>query len=372
MKYTLSSQEYNDMFKKAADTFNEEMAKRDILIHNMSKKLMIINYANEFIENYLNKNLVNSPNRITTFGNDLGGSFNQYGYVIHPKFKTNPIDIFNLKLMTGQTMFKNSLVCKVNGVEGNEDNGINDMYSNILVSDNSIEKKIFFEELTDRTLTIEYVLNNRVSLGMTRFNVIEIDPYIYGAYTLKGIDIYSLDEYNGTVAETPLKSISRMDNIGKTRIILDEKVKFSKVVFTFDLESVKTQKNNVDVYPFGLKHIHFYEADFLEESTVIVPIVADDYIEYIYNDIILYNSNMPIYSTTDYYGIEFYTDYINNTLTGKVYASSDAAAYRIAKNTKVLYAKVPLIWSNNANTDKQYLSLSGIYFNYTVDENTFI
>ena len=371
MKYTLSSQEYNDMFKKAANLFNEEMAKRDVLIQNMSKKLMIINYTNEFIENSLNKNFT-SINDLTTFNNDLGGSYNQFGYIIHPKFKTNPIDIFNLKLMTGQTMFKNSLTCKINGVEGTEENGLNKKYSNILINENSIEKEIFFEELNDRTLTIEYTLNNKVSLGMTRFNVIEIDPYIYGAYTLTSIDIYNLDEYNGVVAETPLKTISRMDYIGKTRIILDEKVKFSKVVFNFDLENVKTQKNNIDIYPFGLKHIHFYEADFLEESTVIVPIIANDYIEYIYNDIVLFNSNMPIYSTTDYYGIEFYTDYINGTLTGKVYASSDAAAYRIAKNTKILYAKIPLIWSNNANSEKQYLSLSGIKFNYTVDENTFI
>jgi hypothetical protein len=77
-------------------------------------------------------------------------------------------------------------------------------------------------------------------------------------------------------------------------------------------------------------------------------------------------------TTCEFYNIEFYTDFINNTLTGKVYTSSDAQAYRIAKNTKVLYAKIPLIWVNEATKDKQYLSLSGILFNYTVDENIFI
>jgi hypothetical protein len=152
---------------------------------------------------------------------------------------------------------------------------------------------------------------------------------------------------------------------------LDKKFKFSKVVFHFKLK-FKTKINNQDVYPFGLKHIHFYEADFLDNSTVIVPIRAKDYIEYIYNDIKIYHAGAPIESTCDYYDIEIYTDFINNTLTGRIYTSSDAQLYRIAKNTKVLYAKVPLIWTNQANKDKQYLSLSGILFNYTTDESTFI
>ena len=85
----------------------------------------------------------------------------------------------------------------------------------------------------------------------------------------------------------------------------------------------------------------------------------------------IYHAGNPIDTTCEYYDIEVYTDYINGTLTGKVYTSSDAAAYRIAKNTKVLYAKIPLIWTNKANTDKQYLSLSGILFDYTVDEDIF-
>jgi hypothetical protein len=211
-----------------------------------------------------------------------------------------------------------------------------------------------------------------VDLGKARFNMIEIDPYIYGAYTLSLIEFYTLNEESGVISELPIKSVDSITNIGKTRIILDEKIKFSKVVFHFNLTGFKTQINNIDVYPFGLKHIHFYEADFLDNSTVIVPIRAQDYIEYIYNDIKIYHAGAPIESTCDYYDIEIYTDFINNTLTGRIYTSSDAQLYRIAKNTKILYAKVPLIWTNQANKDKQYLSLSGILFNYTTDESTFI
>ena len=373
MKYTLSSQEYNDIFRNARDTFDKEMAKRDIMIDNISKKLMIMNYANEFIENKItNFNYaVDYDSKLTTFNMQNFGVFNQYGYMVHPKFKNDPIDIFNLKLTTGDTMFKNSLSCKI--FEDDDDQGKEkEEYINFLMSDNYLEKKIIFEELESEKIKIEYVLNSKVSLGMSRFNMIEIDPYIYGAYNIEYIEIFSLNESDGIISEVPLKTIYSIKNIGKLRIILDEKVKFSKVVFHFDLKNVKTQINNVDIYPFGLKHIHFYEADFIENSTVIVPIRANDYIEYIYNDIIIYQAGDPIETTCEYYGIEIYTDFINNTLTGRVYTSSDAQVYRISKNTKVLYAKVPLIWTNKANKDKKYLSLSGIQFNYTVDENIMI
>ena len=373
MKYTLSSQEYNDMFRNANKKFDEEMAKRDILMNNISKKLMIMNYANEFIENKITNfnNTVDYDSKMATFNAEAYGVFNQYGFSVHPKFKNNPIDIFNLKLTTGNTMFKNSLTCKV-FKNGNEDGEDNLDYINILMSDNNIEKKIIFEELTNESVKIEYELTSASTLGMARFNMIEIDPYIYGAYTIDYIEVYHLSEVSGLIAEKPLKTIYTISNIGKTRIILNEKVKFAKVIIKFNLANVKTQVNNINIYPFGLKHIHFYEADFIDSSAVIVPIRANDYIEYMYNDIILYHAGEPIETTCEYYGIEIYTDYINNTLTGKIGISSDAQAYRIAKNTKVLYAKVPLIWTNKANADKKYLSLTGILFNYTVDENVFI
>ena len=145
MKQTLSSQEYNEMFRNASNLFNEEMIKRDLIINNMSKKLMIINYTNEFIENKLASlnGTSNINGKLVTFKHDLGGSYNEYGYTIHPKFKKEPIDIFNLKLTSGNTMFRNSLTCKVN----EESNHIySEDYINFLMADNAIEKKIVFQK----------------------------------------------------------------------------------------------------------------------------------------------------------------------------------------------------------------------------------
>ena len=67
--------------------------------------------------------------------------------------------------------------------------------------------------------------------------------------------------------------------------------------------------------------------------------------------------DMTIYTTqgkhsinANEYNIEVYTDYNNNTLMGKVNLSSEASIYRIPKNTKTLYVKIPLIKKNIKDT----------------------
>lgn len=363
MKYTLNSQEYNDIFKTAQEKFDIEMLKREKVIADMGKKLMIINYTNEFINSKIDR--INAGvyynNKLKVFDRNLGGLYDQYGYMVHPRFKSEPIDIFNLKLTDGNSLFKNSLSCKVNDID-NED------YINLLINESSLNKEILFEEMIQKEIKISYELNSKVSLGTMRFNVIEIDPYISGAYNLDKVEIYTMDSNTASIKVEPTITISNIESIAKTRIILDEKVKFCKVEFTFSV-NFESEINHIKIYPFGLKHIHFYEANFLEESSVIIPIESNDYFEYIYNDITLYSAEGKIETTVDYYNIEFYTDFESNTLTGRVYPSSEAQAYRIAKNTKTLYAKIPLLWKNSVTNERKYLSLTGILFNYVTEES---
>ena len=145
---------------------------------------------------------------------------------------------------------------------------------------------------------------------------------------------------------------------------------FSKVVFTFKC-NYSTKVNDIDIYPFGIKHILFKEADFLLDSFAIVELRSNQLIDYIYNDIVLYSVNGKIETTMDMYDVEVYTDY-TKVLTGRVYPSTNAQANRIAKNTKVLYLKVPLIKQNKANDEKEYLSLTGIKVNMTTQEEIII
>ena len=252
MKYTLNSQEYNDIFKTAQEKFDIEMLKREKTIADMGKKLMIINYTNEFVNSKIDR--INAGvyynNKLKVFDRNLGGLYSQYGYMVHPRFKSDPIDIFNLKLIDGNSMFKNSLKCQVNDMD-------NEAYINLLVNESSLYKEILFEEMIVDKIKISYELNSKVSLGTMRFNVIEIDPYIAGAYNIDKIEIYTMDTSTASIKIDPTIVIENIAEIAKTRIILDKKTKFSKVVFHFSV-NFGSEINGINIYPFGLKHIHFY------------------------------------------------------------------------------------------------------------------
>lgn len=358
-----SSKELNDIFEKAKTKSDEITVAINSIKKDITKKMQITNYACEFISNkqdVINAGLIKDE-KITIFDTYTQGIHDRFGYLIHPKFKKSYIDIFNFKLLTGDTLFKDSIISKVNDIEL-------PIYKNLLMSDNNIKKEIVFEEFKTNNIKLEFEIDNTVSLGTSRFNVIELDPFIYGAYDILSVEIYNLD-VSGQLASTPAKVVEGYQSIGKTRIILDEKVKFSKVIINFKC-NFETEVNGIKLYPFGLKHINFIEADFLTESYVVAEIRSDKFIEYIYNDIKLYTSNGIKETTCEAYDIDIYTNYDNDTFTNKVYTSSEASTYRIAKNTKVLYAKIPLIKLNSIkdNNSKEYLTLNGIKFNYIDNE----
>lgn len=358
---TMNSKELNAIFKKAQEENILFENKLESIKDDMSKKINIIKYENAFINKKLDvidTGLI-ANDSLVSFNRNSYGIFNQYGYMVHPKFKKTPIDIMNLKLPEGSNYFKEGIITKINGIE-------TPSYTDILMADNHITKKINFDEFNTENISLEFSLSNELLLGVMRFNTIEIDPYIYGAYDLLSVDIYTLDDTNNITAE-PSMSLDGFDNISRTRIILKEKVKFTKVVFNFKV-NYKTEKNFVDIYPFGLKHIHFYEADYIETSFVITQFITDKFIEYVMNDMTLYTTQGKKEIEATDYGIEVYTDYENNTLMGKVNLSTEASIYRIPKNTKTIYIKIPLLQQNVSTKEKTYLCLNGIGLNFTTNE----
>lgn len=357
----MSSQELNKIFKDAQVNNVLFEKKLEAIKDDMGKKINIIKYENAFINKKLDvidTGLI-ANDSLVSFNKNSYGMFNEYGYMIHPKFKKTPIDLMNLKLPEGGNYFKEGIITKVNGVEMPS-------YTNILMADNHITKGITFDEYNTENISLEFSLSNELLLGVMRFNTIEIDPYIYGAYDLLSIDIYTLDSTNNITAE-PTIVLNGFDNIAKTRIILKEKVKFTKVVFNFKV-NYKTEKNFVDIFPFGLKHIHFYEADYVEDSFVITQFVSDKFIEYVMNNMTLYTTQGKLDIDAMDYGIEVYTDYENNTLMGKVNLSTEASIYRIPKNTKTIYIKIPLLQKNIKTKEKTYLCLNGVGLNFTTNQ----
>lgn len=357
MKPVLSSKELNKIHKESRDSMHAVNEKLDNIKNDISKKLTILKYENEFINKKLdaiNAGVV-AKDSICVFDHTSTGIFNDYGYNIHAKFSKQPIDLFNLKLASGTSMFRDDIHVKINNIE-------KDYYRDILMAENNINKKIFFEEFYTDILTVDIELDKSNILGTTRFNMIEIDPFMYGAYDILAINLYTLDE-TGKVHKDPNLSLNGFDNIGRTRIILPEKTKLHKISIDFKV-NFKSVKSDIEVYPFGLKHIYFYEADFNPSSFIIAELRADEFIEYIYDDIDLYTTQGLINTTIDEYDIEVYTDYIGNTLSGRVYPSTDAIKNRIAKNVKKLFIKIPLVTYNKAtNKTKEYLCLNGVEFN---------
>lgn len=353
---TMSSQELNRIFKeaqnKSVNVTNElNNAKKDI-----SKKLTILNYQTEFIKNKLNviKGEVLQDD-IVSFDYTSVGDFTDYGSSVHAKFNKSPIDLFNLKLNNGSSMFRDDIFVRINNIEKEE-------YKSILKAENTLNKEIYFEEYFSDTVTIEIEIDRSNILGTTRFNMIEIDPYMYGAYDILSINVFTTDETGATKNE-PTFSINGFDSIGRTRIILDKKYKFHKISIDFKI-NMKSYKADQEVFPFGLKHIYFYECDFKPSSFVIAEYISNEFIEYINDKVMLYTTKGKIDTTLSQYKIEVYTDYIGNTLSGRVYPSTETDKNRIIKNTKKLYLKIPLVLDNFFDsTSKQYLSLNGIKVN---------
>ena len=361
----MSSQDLNKQFLESKQRLDETKIEITQIKNDLGKKLMIANYGLEFATqkmDALNTGIL-VDEKLAIFDSSCIGEFEKFGMMVHPKYKKEPIDIFNLKLLSGDTMFRKAMTAKINNVENKD-------YIKVLMSDNSIEKSIIFEELKEDIVKLEYELDNTVALGMSRFNTIEIDPYVYGAYDILNIELYTQND-SGEITTEPTMTLNGYQNIGKTRIVLPEKIRFSKAVITFKI-NFESEVNGVKIYPFGLKHIYFMEADFIPTSNVIIKITSDKYMEYVYEDIKLFTTNGVIETTCEEYGIKLYTDYEGGDLVGRIYTSSDAGVNRIAKNTRSFYASIPLIKNNIAEKTTEYLCLNGIRFNYIDDEQIII
>lgn len=343
----MSSQEFNNILKNATDkiqTISEEMT---AIKNDVQKKLTVIAYEQEYL-GYMNEELSFAAERDDNFiflnNGKFKGLYEGYSNVVHCAYKNTPINIFNLRVSGGtQDYFRDEIKVRINDIE-------DDYFKNILKADTITDKEIFFEEYEasyaintreDGTIvnevndvtTIEIERDEASAIGTSKFNVIEIDPYLYRSFDIESIEVYS-------DGEEPEVTISDIKNVGKTRFILDKKYVFKKVIFKVK-HKYSVDKSVNKIFPFGLKHIFFLEADFRNDSYIIMEYTSEDYINDIDNAIEVVTSTNTRISTMEEEGLEVYLFYVNGVLQTQQ-EPSGTIKKPIARNIKTIYIKAPL------------------------------
>lgn len=344
----MSSQDYNNILKNATDKIEKISEEMNAVKNDMQKKVKIINYEQEYLSHLFEKNAYLSKEEDTfIFLNNKNnkGLYNVYSNVAHAYFKQTPINVFNLKVVNGnESFFRDEVKVTINEVE-------DDYFKNILKAETVKDKEIFFEEyefekainVTEDITPIETVnnkstivmeVNKEKVIGTSKFNIIEIDPYLYKSFDIDSIEIYT-DE-----TDTPATTLNNLKNVGKTRFILDKKYEFKKVIFNLT-HNYSTITNGKVIYPFGIKHIFFLEADFRNDSHVIINYSSEDYIDDIKDRVIVVTATGERISSLTEEGIRIFLSNNNGMLENEQEPSNDIKK-PIARNIREVYFKVPL------------------------------
>ena len=344
----MTSQEYNNILKTATDKIEKISEEMKSIKNDMKKKVSIINHEQEYLSYLYEKHMYSTKEEDTFMflnNNKHKGLYEGYSNVAHAHFKQTPINVFNLKVVNGsESYFRDEVIVTINDIE-------DDYFKNILKAETVKDKEIFFEEykfesainINEDTTPIKQVDNHSVIsievnkdkvIGTSKFNIIEIDPYLYKSFDIDSIEIYT-DE-----TENPTTTLNNLKNIGKTRIILDKKYEFKKVVFNIT-HNYSTISNGEVVYPFGLKHIYFLEADFRSDSYIILNYSSDEYIDDIKDKVKVVTAMGERNSSLTEEGIRIFLSNNNGMLENEQEPSNDIKK-PIARNIRDIFIKVPL------------------------------
>lgn len=344
----MSSQEYNKILSNATNKIETISQEMKAVKNDMVKKIMIINHEQEYLSQLYDKTIY-ATQQDDTFvflnNNKYQGLFDGYSSVVHAYFKQTPINVFNLKVVNGQeSFFRDEVKVSINGVE-------DDHFKNILKAEDVSDKEIFFEEYEfesaintledgtpveekDNLITVVVETDKTKAIGISKFNVIEIDPYLYKSFNIEALNIYTDD------SNVPTVTMNNINKIGKTRFILDKKYEFKKVEFVIRT-LYNSKSNGKSVWPFGIKHLFFLEADFRNDSYIIVDYTSEDYIDEVKDSIEVITSTGSRTSSLSEEGIRIFLSSNNGMLENEQEPSNDIKK-PIARNLNTIYFHIPL------------------------------
>lgn len=296
----------------------------------MEKKLSILDAQYEYVLNKvgaLTDNQGKAAKKIVFSTVEALGEYDIFGETVHKKLTKSPRDIFNLKTTRGYLPKEN--ISKVT-VNGEESSSIREA-----LKQESIEGKEYaIEEFSTNTLEIVIEPNLKAPLGSLKMNMIEICPFLPGSFNIESLQLYSKDNLDDPAQELP----SGIGAVGIRRIVFDEKTDVGKIVMRVKL----LYKNNAGRYPFGLRHLYCQEANFKEDSYIIIRVDKPDYIAYILDNAAVKNQNGSGVVSSKELGIHYYTEYTGEVLRHEVETSAASEPNYISINATACFVEIPI------------------------------
>ena len=348
-------QEYNDLetliikqhnsYDKKLEIMNAVLEYSNYLNNQMSRYIDSLkdgNRINETIfdgEIVLKKNIYNANKILFADTNkvlEANSNYEKYGNCIHPKIVGNLDNLLNFNSAAGY-IFKNSATVSIN-------EEVKEEYIDVLKHDTILNKMPTFYQYSSDTVTLTIEFPDNFIVGSATCNAIEISPFLAGASILKNVTIITTP---GTQLSNKAIVIDYDQPLEDTRILFDNTYSIKTMVLNFKLTFV----NNLGMYPFGLRHIYLYNANFdTKNSNIVIKNEYKNLIKYINDNIIIsdqsadevgnrYSKHNTTCSEMD---IKLYSYLSNGNLLYPIETHTRDIVNQISRNTKVFYADIPV------------------------------
>lgn len=348
-------QEYNDLetsiikqhnsYDKKLEIMNAVLEYSNYLNNQMSRYIDSLkdgNRINETIfdgETVLKKNIYNANKILFADTNkvlEANSNYEKYGNCIHPKIVGNLDNLLNFNSAAGY-IFKNSATVSIN-------EEVKEEYIDVLKHDTILNKMPTFYQYSSDTVTLTIEFPDNPIVGSATCNAIEISPFLAGASILKNVTIVTTP---GTQLSNKAIVIDYDQPLEDTRILFDNTYSIKTMVLNFKLTFV----NNLGMYPFGLRHIYLYNANFdTKNSNIVIKNEYKNLIKYINDNIVIsdqsadevgnrYSKHNTTCSEMD---IKLYSYLSNGNLLYPIETHARDIINQISRNTKVFYADIPV------------------------------
>lgn len=325
-----STSKVMDVFENAVNESEKLETALESTKEALQKKLDLMDIQYEYALHSLvnlNSRPAAADGKIILCETEKYGRFDSFGMTVHPKLSKEPRNLFNY-LTTRGYLFKDNVTTKINTEE-------NTHLKESLKHDSLESKTDYIDKFDTDVLDISIEPDLKTPLGSLKCNMLEFQPFLPGSFNIEYINIYSRDNliYPAHVLS------GGITNVGAQRIILSEKVDIGKVEFRVKL----LYKDSEGKYPFGMKHLYFQEANFVNGSYVVVRADSKQDIDYIYDKLAMktQDGSSKSESSKDW-GIRYYTAFDGENLSHEVETSTATSPSIISMNTKAVYLYIPL------------------------------